>query len=82
LGGGSRHRSDGRAGDALPHGGIRLTLAVSAMRRLEFAQPRETRRVLRDVGMGTVRPLAQFIELAVGVRLVREAVHKPKITPV
>ena len=51
------------------------TLDVSAVRRLEFAQTGEGRRIDTDVGSRTVRPRAQVTQLAVGVRAVRGAVH-------
>ena len=51
------------------------SLDISTVRRLEFAQPCECRRIHTDIGMRTVRPRAEFSKLAVGVRRVREALH-------
>ena len=50
-------------------------LDMSTVRRLEFAQPRQGRRIRTDIGMRVVRPRAQFSNLAVGIRRVREALH-------
>jgi hypothetical protein len=78
---GSRCRRDIRTSCAFAHAGTRPPPDVSAVRCLEFAQPRESRRVGADFGMRPVCPRAQFVELAVGVRRMREAFHSRKVYP-